>query len=437
MRERLLGLLLGIFLSLACFSLAFGQQTGGGGGGGGTGGGGTGGGGGPTGPGGGTTTPTSPTRPTMPTTPNTPNQQDRTRQPPIGDFQRPLYLAGKVMMDDGTPPPETAVIELVCGGQPRPQGYTDTKGRFSFEVGRNQALMADASVSGAPDLMGGGSSNNSMNDPMALNTIPGQKRGLSERDLAGCDLRANLAGFRSDLLQLNGRRVLDNPDVGTILLHRLANVSGFTYSMTTGAAPKDARKLFEKGSELANKNKLKEAGDKLAAAVELYPKYAVAWQELGRVREAENKNEEARKAYLAALEADSKFVLPYLRLAAIAAREQKWADVIGSTTTVLKLNPFDFPQAYFLNSVANLSLNNLDDAEKSAREAIKLDPQHRMPKVYHVLGVVLAQKRDYEGALGSMKSYLSFAPQATDRDYVSKQITELEKASGKQVVVQK
>src|SRR5688572_19730542 len=52
------------------------------------------------------------------------------------EMQRPIYLSGKVVLDDGTPPPDSVVIERVCNGQPRAEAYTDSKGRFSFQLGQ-------------------------------------------------------------------------------------------------------------------------------------------------------------------------------------------------------------------------------------------------------------------------------------------------------------
>ena len=30
---------------------------------------------------------------------------------------RPVFLSGKVVMEDGTPPPDAVIIERVCGGE--------------------------------------------------------------------------------------------------------------------------------------------------------------------------------------------------------------------------------------------------------------------------------------------------------------------------------
>src|ERR1700730_637518 len=127
---------------------------------------------------GGGTTPTGPTGPTgpgmgtpNPNTPgmtpgipnpnqypnNNPNNSPNNRFP---DQQRPIFLSGKVMLDDGTPPPDSVTIERVCNGNPRAQAYTDSKGRFSFQLGQTQGIMQDASVSSGDGRFGGGSYGN-------------------------------------------------------------------------------------------------------------------------------------------------------------------------------------------------------------------------------------------------------------------------------------
>jgi tetratricopeptide (TPR) repeat protein len=340
---------------------------------------------------------------------------------PFPDMQRPVFLSGKVMMEDGTPPPDSVVIERICNGTPRPEAYTDSKGRFSFQLGQNTAMMQDASVSSATEPGfggGGGGFGGRSTGGLGGTSGMGGNRGMSERDLMGCELRASLPGHRSDVVNLSGRRSFDNPDVGTIVLRRLGNVEGTTISATTLQAPKEAKKSYEKGRNALKKNKFDEGQKELEKAVEIYPRYASAWFELGRVHEQAKAFDQAREAYSKALEADPKFVNPYLQIAVLAARENKWQEVADTTDRVLKLNPFDFPQAFFYNSVANYNLGKLDAAEKSVREVQKLDTQHRLPKADHLLGMILAQKRDYPGAAEHMRNYLKFSPQAQDADGV-------------------
>src|SRR5207245_9994047 len=86
-------------------------------------------------------------------------QQPGQQSTPFPEMERPIYLSGKVLMDDGTPPPEQVVVERVCNGVVRPEGYTDSKGRFSFALGQDTTMMSDASMSSMGDSgLGGGSS---------------------------------------------------------------------------------------------------------------------------------------------------------------------------------------------------------------------------------------------------------------------------------------
>lgn len=349
-----------------------------------------------------------------------PTQQQQQRFP---EMQRGVFLSGKVVTDDGTPPPEPATIERICGGgNARPEGYTDSKGRFSIELGRNMGVMQDASVSTADPMNRG-------NDPFGGRggsmTNPGMS-GISERDLMGCEIRASLPGYVSSIVNLSGRRFMDNPDVGTIILKRIAGVEGLTFSMTSAMAPKDAKKAYEKGREQVRKKKVAEAQKELEKATTLYPKYAVAWYELGMIHQQAGRKEEARKAYEESLKADAKYINPYLQMTLLWAGESNWKEVDTATDRVIQLNPVNFPQAYFFNAVANFNLQNFDEAEKSAQEAVKLDEQHRWPKSQHILAVLQANKGQHQQALENMRGYLKFNPNGSDRTVIEKDIAKLE-----------
>jgi tetratricopeptide (TPR) repeat protein len=395
----------------------------------------TGGGGTPINPGGGTTgtgipTPTPGNPGTTPGFPN-PNQNPNpnTRFP---DQQRPIFLSGKVMLDDGTPPPEAVIIERVCNGNPHAEAYTDSKGRFSFQLGQSQGVMQDASMSSAGEGRFGGGGYGNTGSPLGTNQSNGGfggPGGLSGRDLMGCEIRAALPGFRSDSINLGARRAFDNPDLGTIVLHRLANVQGATISAVSLQAPKDAKKAFDKGRDLLKKKKDSEAAKEFEKAVEIYPKYSTAWFELGRLKEQQSDPEGALKAYGQALAADPKYLNPYRQLAGIYVKDQKWKDAADTTSRLIKLDPVDFPDAYFYNSVANYYLKNYDEAEKSVREAQKLDSRNRMPKSNQLLGAILAEKQDYAGAAEQIKKYLTFLPAGQEAENAKKQLIELEKVT--------
>jgi tetratricopeptide (TPR) repeat protein len=345
--------------------------------------------------------------------------QQQQQQNPFEQMQnRPIYISGKVLMDDGTPAPVGVVIERICGMQPRPEGYTDSKGRFSFQLGQNQHMMADASMGSLSEgPFGGGGQAGGMGRMGA---------GVNERDLAGCEVRANLPGFRSDVVHLAGRRAMDNPDIGTIVLHRMAKVEGFTFSGTSAFAPKDASKAYEKGMNAIKKKKLDEAEQQLRKAVEVYPKYAAAWYDLGTVYQMQKKVAEAKEAYQQSINADAKFVTPYVQLARLAGVEQKWPEVADHTAKVIRLNPYLSGEMYYISAVANFNLKNLDAAEEHAREAVKMDAQHKNPRWDYLLGIVLAQKAKYPEAAETMRAFLKRVPEGPDADQVKKVLGEIE-----------
>jgi len=312
------------------------------------------------------------------------------------DMDRPIFLSGRVALEDGTPPPEQVLVQRACEGRSIPQGYTDARGHFSFELGRNPALALDAQNPMAVDSFGfPGARRNSGLVPPSDGALDA---GLNLRDLTGCELRVQLPGFYPAARDLSGRRVLDSPDVGTLLLRRLPGVQGSIFSSTTVQARKDARAAFEKGRALGRDKKLDEARKEYEKAIRIAPGFAAAWFELGLVHQMLNHAADARKAYGEALLADPRFIKPYRQMAFLSFNEQKWEEVVEATDRWTSLDPVPYPEAYFFSAFANFYLNRLDAAEHSAREVVKLDSDRSIPRARYVLGAVLIEKKDYAGA---------------------------------------
>jgi tetratricopeptide (TPR) repeat protein len=372
-----------------------------------------------TGTGTGTTGTTRPT--TTTTTPTTPTQ-------PSVSIPQPIYVSGRVVLEDGSAPPEPATIETVCNGSPHGEGYTDGKGYFSIELGgRNNAMIQDASEFGSFHSAAGGMSSNSLGGT-SMSGLGGSTMDSAERKYMGCDLQAKLTGYRSQTVPLAGRRPMDDPNVGTILLHRTGPAEeGKTVSMVSLQAPKEAKKAYDKAIDALKKKKFEDAQKNLEKAVEVYPKYATAWYELGMLQAGQGKSDMARMYFQKSLDCDPKFIQPYLQLSVIALQSQKWQELVEITTKTVKLDPFDYPQAYFFNSVANYNLQQFDAAEKSALEAERLDTRHKYPKNSHLLGLILAMKKDYSGAAERLKAYIKFAPSADDAAKVKQQLADVEK----------
>jgi Tfp pilus assembly protein PilF len=325
------------------------------------------------------------------------------------------------MFDDGGPTNSDIRIERVCGATPRLEGHTDSIGRFSFQLGANTALDTDASNSGAGS--GFGRPQSGSNSPLSQ----GNRGGLD--GMFGCEIRAAYPGYRSDSIPLANRHSLDDPDLGTIILHRLTNVQGSTISLTTAAAPKAARKAYEKGMQLAEKGKFEEAEKHFLEATDTYPKFAAAWFALGQVEQRENKTDEARKSYEAAIEADKKFVSPYDQLALLSAQGGKWEDAAKYSQAAIELNPVEFPSAFWYNAIANYNLKKTGEAEKSAKALLKVDTRHKYPQAESMLAQFAVNRGEYAEAATHLRAYLALVPNGKDADTLKAELQKIDEAN--------
>jgi tetratricopeptide (TPR) repeat protein len=321
---------------------------------------------------------------------------------------RPLFISGNVILQGGGAPPESIAIERSCNGVLRREGYTDGKGQFQFELGRN--VQQDATSTGQRE-----------NTPAIK--IPGR---TLQSKYEGCELRAVLPGFQSSSVPLRIEDDFGQMRVGTIVLTRLGGVEGATVSMTSLAAPKQAHQAYEQGKRARSENRLEDAEKALAKATGIYPKYAAAWSLLGEVHTIQNHLDQAAADYNQALSCDPQFVTPYFGLALIAVNRQHWQDAVHFTEEVMRLNAFAYPVAYFYNAAANYNLGKLEAAEQSARKFQTMDAENRHPDVALLMGRILSARQDYEGAAHQLRAYLAAAPDAPNAEQIKNEAARLE-----------
>ena len=339
----------------------------------------------------------------------------------------PIYVSGRVATDDGSPFADPVVIESVCDGVSHAEGFAGPNGDFGFRLGdSNSGIMQDASVRSANDYFG---SPNVQEQQDPSNNAPPRYIVPKELEMADCGIRAVLPGYKSDTIGVGNRRALENPNVGTIMLHRMGKADGQAVSVTSLAAPKDARAAFDKGRQALKKNQPEDAQKEFEKATHAYPAYATAWFELGKLASGRGQFDSALSSFQTAMRADPKYVDSYLSVAAIQSVEKQWAPLLETTAALLRLDPYDYPQAYYMNALANYALKNMDAAEKSASAAEKIDAQCRFPRTWQLLGAILANRRAFPEAAGQLRQYLKAAPEAPDAAAARAELSQLEAAS--------
>ena len=191
--------------------------------------------------------------------------------------------------------------------------------------------------------------------------------------------------------------------------------------------PKKAEKLFEAAHAAMLEQNPERAQSDLEKAVRVYPEFAEAWFQLGRLQMVSSPRS-ARESFSKAVSADPQFILPYEELAQLATLEDKWSEVLANTSRALQLNPSGTPRIWYFEALANYKDAKLGAARTGALKSLAMDPQHEIPGAEQLLAVILARQRDYEGALEHLRNCLAYVKTGPNMALLKQQIAQMEHA---------
>jgi tetratricopeptide (TPR) repeat protein len=234
------------------------------------------------------------------------------------------------------------------------------------------------------------------------------------------------------LMESEDRKLeLKNGEDSSCLLPPLNTVHSRTVTVAHLQLSGKAKKEYEAACGALKDKKYDSAEAHLRKAVQQEPKYAPAWVTLGQMLAAQQHNDQANDACSKAAAADANYVPSYLCLADVAARNQKWDEMLKFSSHALELDPTDDAIAYDYNAGANLSLHKLPEAEKSALRAIDIDKTNSDPRVHFLLAQIYEAKGDRTNEAVQLQEYLKFATDPADVAMVKQYLAALEKQSGK------
>lgn len=247
-------------------------------------------------------------------------------------------------------------------------------------------------------------------------------------DLSDCELQAELPGFRSDILQLGRRRTLDNPDIGTIVLHRLDGFTGAVVSATTLNAPKNARSSYDKAMrEMSKKSgsKPEKAISELQKAVDEYPQFAAAWTLMGEAYFKTNQPDKGAAALEKAIEADPAYMRPYGPLVQHYISHKDWAKTAETADALLAMNPAQ-TQVHYYKALGLYGSNQFDDAMAVARQIQEGPDAKSFPQTHQMIGMIQQNRGEFEEAATEYRRYLEEQPNAPSAAELKKQLMEWE-----------
>ena len=162
---------------------------------------------------------------------------------------------------------------------------------------------------------------------------------------------------------------------------------------------------------------------------ELYgdaPGYESAHVRLGGAQQMGIDLAAAQQSFHQATEQDPQLVDGYVQTAALAVQQKHWKDLADSTEHIMELSPDSTPNFWFLNSAANFNLGNVAQAETSATRGLRLDPDHRVPQLEYLYGMILARRGDYKSVVEHMRTYLRLSPHASDAADAQNKLAQLQ-----------
>jgi tetratricopeptide (TPR) repeat protein len=211
----------------------------------------------------------------------------------------------------------------------------------------------------------------------------------------------------------------------------LNSMAAGTIGVVDLQVPWKAKTEYQNGCAALRKNKVADAEKHLRKAVLQYEKYAAAWVLLGQVLENQKKPDEARDACSRSLNASASYLAGYLCLTDISTRQKNWEDALKFSAHVLELDSTTNAIAYAYYATANLHLNHVLEAEKSALRALQLDVRNSEPRIHFVLAQVYAAKGDRSDAAAQLHDFLKYARDPDDIALVTKILAKLDTPAAK------
>jgi tetratricopeptide (TPR) repeat protein len=187
--------------------------------------------------------------------------------------------------------------------------------------------------------------------------------------------------------------------------------------------PEKARKEFRRGADASQAGKTDEAIDHFRKALDIYPNFLMARNDLGLQLLAVGRLDEAVEQLRLAVGLDPKSFNPQLNLGIVLVRQHQFAEAAGVLDKAISLNP-QSPAARLFAGEAYVATGNSVRAEKELKTAFDLGGKDYAIALFH-LGNLYLNRGEREQALKSFEAYLRVAPDAANAAEVRRLVSVL------------
>lgn len=203
-----------------------------------------------------------------------------------------------------------------------------------------------------------------------------------------------------------------------VYMNPLAKTESAPPSANDAAAPKDARKNYEKGVQALEGKHYGDARRHFEKALSEYPCYARAHSNLGVVAVAEHNLEEAEQNFRQAASCDAGYVDAYLKLGQLFNLEKKFLESEVALLEGSRRSPGAW-QFYYELGTAQYGLGHYQEAEELYLKAQSFNAD--MPAEFHAkLANLYVSLGGYDRAYREMEAYLKADPQGSYAESIRK-----------------
>jgi Flp pilus assembly protein TadD len=284
-------------------------------------------------------------------------------------------IRGRVVLQDGSPLSEAVRISLFVMRGTQSVSYTDQQGQFEFR--------------GLP---------------------PGEYAIEAEGDRQRFEVtRESVQVFRGmpSVVTIALKEKLDSrstKDAGTISVVELAQI------------PPKAKSEFERASKASKAGKRTEAIAHLRRAIDIYPNFLMARNDLGAQLLEMDDLDGAEIELKKALNIDPKAFNPNLNLGIVLIKQRNFSQAVNNLDQASAIDSLS-PAARFYLGIALIGVENLDRAESELRSAYQIGGHDYSMALFH-LGHLYLDKGQRTAAMKSFELYLREAPNAPNSNEV-------------------
>lgn len=169
-------------------------------------------------------------------------------------------------------------------------------------------------------------------------------------------------------------------------------------------APAGARREYEKGVERLRKEESAAAERHFKKAVALYPTYAQAWLELGRLYARTGRPDDALQSFREALRHNEKNREALLCLARLLNDQSRHLEALRAAAQFEQLDSGD-ARNHLEIARGLLGMGKVEEAELAASQ-LEREPHPQTPEVHLVLFSIFRTRRNALAAAGELRTYL-------------------------------